>query len=540
MASASQQSPSRPSSAAPIAKSEKERAKTPGEERMNIRDTDHGSATIQPHPQGALMALPMDSANMLNHAMRAGPPGTAPNPGFMPPQFFNPGMNMNVPSQQAYGPTPPMQFYPPNYNPNAYAQAPNTVRPGSAMAKFQPMDPKFVQAPNQLAHSNAPPQLQNNLPRRPSNYFVAPTMSPVQTSYGRGWIPSNSTMIAGPMPMQNGAQSPAMYQPAMLPTNANPPLLTPPGVQPNYSNTYAPPAAVPNPGYGFPTPPESSGLPPDIPPPVPSVYPDPAYSNINNCIYNPKGTTNVYIRGLRPETTDDDLLHMVRNYGVIISTKAIIDTSTKSCKGFGFAKFESVDQGVACIVALSQAGYQCSFAKESFSNRLKELSEPANTNLYLSNLPLDVDEQRLDDLLKPHRVHSSRILRDQNRVSRGVGFARMTDREAADAVIEQWNGKSYPGSDIPLQVRFADTPMQKKLKNVTARRRSWRAKEYNSLTQGRPMSPETQRYYDEQFSQGTMDYPAGQLYQNDGSWQQDAFNGYTINGLEPSQGLGHL
>ena len=75
-------------------------------------------------------------------------------------------------------------------------------------------------------------------------------------------------------------------------------------------------------------------------------------------------------------------------------------------------------------------------------------------------------------MLKPHRVHSSRILRDQSRASRGVGFARslfssgfincrMTDRESADAVIEQWNGKTYPGADIPLQVRFADTPMQK-------------------------------------------------------------------------------
>src|SRR5271170_1166687 len=74
------------------------------------------------------------------------------------------------------------------------------------------------------------------------------------------------------------------------------------------------------------------------------------------------------------------------------------------------------------------------------------------------------------------------------------------------------------------------------LKNVTARRRSWRAKEYNSLTQGRPMSPETQRYYDEQFGQGTMDYPGAQLYANGGNWQQDAFNGYTIDGLEPSQG----
>jgi hypothetical protein len=37
----------------------------------------------------------------------------------------------------------------------------------------------------------------------------------------------------------------------------------------------------------------------------------------------------------------------------------------------------------------------------------------------------------------------------------------MTDREAAEAVVEQWNGKSYPNSDVPLQVRFADTPMQK-------------------------------------------------------------------------------
>ena len=84
-------------------------------------------------------------------------------------------------------------------------------------------------------------------------------------------------------------------------------------------------------------------------------------------------------------------------------------------------------------------------------------------------------------MLKPHRVHSSRILRDQNRQSRGVGFARfllvynslivrMTDREAADAVIEQWNGKFYPGHDsIALQVRFADTPMQKSTPSCFAR-----------------------------------------------------------------------
>ena len=66
------------------------------------------------------------------------------------------------------------------------------------------------------------------------------------------------------------------------------------------------------------------------------------------------------------------------------------------------------------------------------------------------------------------------------------------------------------------------------LKSVTARRRSWRAKEYNSLTQGRPLSPSTQRYYEEQFGQGNLDYPAAQLYANGGSWQPDAFNNYQI------------
>jgi hypothetical protein len=73
------------------------------------------------------------------------------------------------------------------------------------------------------------------------------------------------------------------------------------------------------------------------------------------------------------------------------------------------------------------------------------------------------------------------------------------------------------------------------LKSVTARRRSWRAKEYNSLTQGRPMSPSTTRYYEENFGQGNIDYPAAQLYANGGNWSQDgSYSHYAIDGtLDP-------
>jgi RNA recognition motif. (a.k.a. RRM, RBD, or RNP domain) len=343
MSASTQQSPSRPSSAAPNIKTDKDRGKS-GEDLL----TDQGSSSLSPElsarsaPPHATMGFPIESANaMPNHAMR-GHPNANPNPGFMPP-FYGPSMNMNVASQQGFPPSPQMQFYAASFGPNAYNQAANSARPGSALPpKYQSMDPKFTQGGNAMGQSTGPSHMQNNMARRASNnYFVQPSMSPVQTSYApRGWMPTNNpNMMAGPMAMQNGTpsiQNAAMYQPAMLAANGNPAMLTPPGsIQTSYNPGFAPPA-VSNHSFGYPTPPETSGpvVSPDIPPPIPSVYPDPAYSNINNCIYNPKGTTNVYIRGLRPETTDEDLLHMVRQYGSIASTKAIIDTQTKLCKGY--------------------------------------------------------------------------------------------------------------------------------------------------------------------------------------------------------------
>lgn len=43
--------------------------------------------------------------------------------------------------------------------------------------------------------------------------------------------------------------------------------------------------------------------------------------------------TNLYIRGLAPNTTDKDLVNMCQQYGKITSTKAILDKNTSLCKG---------------------------------------------------------------------------------------------------------------------------------------------------------------------------------------------------------------
>ncbi|WBW74235.1 meiotic RNA-binding protein 1 [Schizosaccharomyces osmophilus] len=218
---------------------------------------------------------------------------------------------------------------------------------------------------------------------------------------------------------------------------------------------------------------------PAIPPAIPSMFP---ISQEEKKTENPGRTKNVYIRGLPPSTTDETLLLYCNRFGKVMSSKAIIDVSSNMCKGFGFACFEELKSAALCISAMTLCGYQCSFAKESFSARLQNLQDKESTNLYISNLPLRWNEDDICNLFKPHRIVSNRVLRDSKNQSRGVGFARMQDRFVAEEIIERFNDYFIDPTLPPLQIRFADSAEQKKFKGQTQKRRMWRAREYNVLT----------------------------------------------------------
>ncbi|KAJ3118252.1 hypothetical protein HDU96_002985 [Phlyctochytrium bullatum] len=183
--------------------------------------------------------------------------------------------------------------------------------------------------------------------------------------------------------------------------------------------------------------------------------------------------TNLYVRGLMSTATDEWLFELCRGYGTITSSKAILDLVTRECKGFGFVMYETEQEARTAMEGLQRQGYQVSFAKtdpripttqESFNARLQNLQDEESTNIYISNLPLELDEEGMKNLFMPHKVISNKILRDSNHNSRGVGFARMETREAAYNVIDALNGKLLPGASQKLQVRFADSSAQKRLK----------------------------------------------------------------------------
>uniref|UniRef100_A0A6Q2ZD91 RRM domain-containing protein n=1 Tax=Esox lucius TaxID=8010 RepID=A0A6Q2ZD91_ESOLU len=205
------------------------------------------------------------------------------------------------------------------------------------------------------------------------------------------------------------------------------------------------------------------------PTPAPMAPPSPSPNNGHQggggggggCGVEQLSQTNLYIRGLPPGTTDQDLIKLCQPYGKIVSTKAILDKNTNQCKGYGFVDFDSPAAAQKAVASLKASGVQAQMAKQQ---------EQDPTNLYISNLPVSMDEQELENMLKPFgHVISTRILRDANGVSRGVGFARMESTEKCDMVIQHFNGKflkTLPGVPAPVEpllCKFADGGQKKRL-----------------------------------------------------------------------------
>lgn len=173
--------------------------------------------------------------------------------------------------------------------------------------------------------------------------------------------------------------------------------------------------------------------------------------------------TNIYISGLKADTTDDDLRTLCQCFGEIISTKAIIDRESNVCKGYGFVMFEQETSAKAAIDTLVRNGAQATFAKMTRAQLEHQRGDVDPTNLYFTNLHRDFDESQLTTLIMhalgmSGEVVSCRVLRDEAGVSRGVGLARLDSREACEVVIVRLNGYMLSGCPEPMRVKYANGP----------------------------------------------------------------------------------
>uniref|UniRef100_A0A2K5F9C0 RNA binding motif single stranded interacting protein 2 n=1 Tax=Aotus nancymaae TaxID=37293 RepID=A0A2K5F9C0_AOTNA len=147
--------------------------------------------------------------------------------------------------------------------------------------------------------------------------------------------------------------------------------------------------------------------------------------------------TNLYIRGLQPGTTDQDLVKLCQPYGKIVSTKAILDKTTNKCKGYGFVDFDSPSAAQKAVTALKASGVQAQMAKV---RRFCCLSLPSSWDYRRPPSCLANFGQSLTPLM----------------------LLRMESTEKCEAIITHFNGKyiktppGVPAPSDPLLCKFAD------------------------------------------------------------------------------------
>ncbi|KAG2200431.1 hypothetical protein INT46_002064 [Mucor plumbeus] len=175
--------------------------------------------------------------------------------------------------------------------------------------------------------------------------------------------------------------------------------------------------------------------------------------------------TNVYVKNLAEDVTDEELSTMFGEFGPITSAVITRDNEGKS-RGFGFVNFEDHDDAYRAVEALNETehhGQQLYVSRAQKKNereeelrrqyeqaKLEKLSKYQGVNLYVKNLDDDVDDDRIRQEFSVYGViTSAKIMRDEKTgASRGFGFVCFSSPEEATRAVTEMNGRMLGSKPI--------------------------------------------------------------------------------------------
>ncbi|KAF7597078.1 Protein phosphatase PP2A regulatory subunit B [Aspergillus hancockii] len=140
--------------------------------------------------------------------------------------------------------------------------------------------------------------------------------------------------------------------------------------------------------------------------------------------------TNVYIKNVDPEVTEEEFRQLFEKFGDITSATLSRDQEGKS-RGFGFVNFATHDSAQAAVEEMNEKEIRSQklyvgraqkkhereeeLRKQYEAARLEKASKYQGVNLYVKNLTDDVDDEKLRELFGPYgTITSAKVMRDNN------------------------------------------------------------------------------------------------------------------------------
>ncbi|EEB09242.1 mRNA export shuttling protein [Schizosaccharomyces japonicus yFS275] len=179
--------------------------------------------------------------------------------------------------------------------------------------------------------------------------------------------------------------------------------------------------------------------------------------------------TNVYVKNLDLDTTEEEFTKLFEKYGKITSLSLAKDNAGKF-RGFAFVNFATHDSAQQAVDELNDFEYkgkklyvgraqkkherQEELRKQYEQMKLEKINKYQGVNLFVKNLQDEIDDERLKSEFSAFgTITSAKVMTDENNKSKGFGFVCYSNPEEATKAIAEMNQRMLAGK--PLYVALA-------------------------------------------------------------------------------------
>lgn len=197
--------------------------------------------------------------------------------------------------------------------------------------------------------------------------------------------------------------------------------------------------------------------------------------------------TNLYVKNLDPETTQEEFEAIFEKFGPITSAKLQLEEDGKRNKGFGFVNYEGHDEAQTAVDELNDKEHngrklyvtraQKKSEREEELRRayeqakMEKLSKFQGINLYIKNLEDDVDDEKLRAEFEPFgTITSCKVMRDEKGTSKGFGFVCFSTPDEATKAVAEMNNKMIGSKPLYVSLAQRREVRRQQLENQIAQR----------------------------------------------------------------------
>lgn len=199
--------------------------------------------------------------------------------------------------------------------------------------------------------------------------------------------------------------------------------------------------------------------------------------------------TNLYVKNLPLDTTDEDFRKMFEKFGTV--TSAVIQPHTVTVEGkelkFGFVNFESHEAAKKAVDELHESklgdetiyvaraqkkGEREDELRKSYeAQKYEKTLKYQGVNLYVKNLDDEIDEEKLQaEFAQFGTITSCKIMKDEKGTSRGFGFVCFSAPDEATKAVTEMNGKMIGQKPLYVSLAQRKDVRQKHLEGLASQR----------------------------------------------------------------------